>query len=94
MSNKTKAIIAVIIIALTILGYFFIGTTATIEMTFNKIGRIAILVLVVALAIAVIVLINKAKKAKDEHDAKKAKRAEIKARKENESADNKQADGK
>ena len=81
MSTKTKAIIAVVIAALTALGYFFINTTAKIEATFAKVGAIAIAIIIIACAVGAIVLINKINKAKLEHDEKKAKRAAMKARK-------------
>ena len=74
MSNKNKLIIAVIILALVALGYFFVNTTAKMEATFAKIGAIAVAVIIIALAIAIIILINKIKKAKDTRDEQRGKK--------------------
>lgn len=70
MKNKTKAIIAVIVVALLALAYCFINTTAKMEAAFAKIGAIAVAALIVIAAIVAIVLINKGKKAKKDRDAK------------------------
>ncbi|MDO5441373.1 MAG: hypothetical protein Q4F55_02310 [Bacillota bacterium] len=70
MKNKTKAIIAVIVVALVALGYCFINTTAKMEAAFAKIGAIAVAAFIIIAAIVAIVLINKAKKAKESRDTK------------------------
>lgn len=86
MKNTTKAIIAVIVLALVALGYFYINTTIAIETTFKNVGRITVLVLVIVCAIAAIVLIFKAKQAKKAHDEKKARRKELKDKRKEEKA--------
>lgn len=72
MSGKTKAIIAVIVIALTSLGYFFVNKTAQIEAKLAKIGAIAVIVVIIALAVAAIIIINNWNKTREERKAKAA----------------------
>jgi len=90
MSKKTKAIIAVIIIALLALCYFFFNTTVAIESFFRKVGIVAIIVLIIAFVVFGIIFINKFSKAKAEYDVKKAKRLARQQRKANEIKNNKE----
>lgn len=71
MSNKTKAKIAVVVVALVALGYFFVNTTAEIDAMFRKIGIAAVIVLILGFAIGAFVLINK-------YQGKKSKKEAVK----------------
>lgn len=85
MNNKTKAIIAVMIVALVLLGVLFVNTTNSVENMFRQVGAFVVAAVIIIAALAAIYLIMKGKKAIDQHELAKAeKKAAKEAAKESE----------
>ena len=72
MNNKTKAIIAVIIVAVIVLGVLFVNTTSEVNQMFQKIGAFVVAALVIIAALAIIFLILKGKQAAARREIQKA----------------------
>ena len=80
MNNKTKAIIAVIIVAVIVLGVLFVNTTTEVNQMFQRIGAFVVAALVIIAALAIIFLILKGKQAAARREIQRsAKKAEAAA---------------
>ena len=79
MNNKTKAIIAVIIAAVVILGVLFVNTTTEVNQMFQKIGAFVVAALVIIAALAIIFLIIKGKQAAAKREIRRSEKKAEKA---------------
>lgn len=71
MNNKTKAIIAVIVVAFVLLGVLFVNTTNQVENMFRQVGAFVVAAVIIIAALAVIYLIIKGKRAMEKREIKK-----------------------